>query len=100
MISQKGRDYTNMVKRIVMVNKLKESFMNGEELHVSVKLIPPDRRQRDIDNYTKGIFDSLSKANFWGDDSQVKILTIEMQEPKKPGFAQLEITQREVNHEA
>ena len=35
---------------------------------VDIELWPPDRRSRDIDNYTKGIFDALTKGGVWSDD--------------------------------
>lgn len=38
---------------------------------VDIELWPPDRRRRDLDNYQKGLFDALTKAGVWEDDSQV-----------------------------
>ena len=37
---------------------------------VRVRLSPPDKRRRDIDNYHKPLLDALTHAGVWGDDSQ------------------------------
>jgi crossover junction endodeoxyribonuclease RusA len=39
-------------------------------------LYPPDAR-RDIDNYNKALFDALTHAGIWEDDSQVKRMLVE-----------------------
>ena len=44
---------------------------------VEIMLYPPDHRPRDIDNYTKGLFDALTHAGVWEDDSQVKRMLVE-----------------------
>ena len=63
------------------VQHLKEIGIAGENLSealsISMILMPPTNARYDIDNRTKGVFDSLSAAGFWVDDSQVKKLTIE-----------------------
>lgn len=46
-------------------------------VEVSVLLFPPDKRQRDLDNYLKALFDSLTYAGVWGDDKQIKRVTVE-----------------------
>jgi len=40
-------------------------------VRVDVELWPPDKRRRDLDNYCKGLFDSLTHARVWADDSLV-----------------------------
>jgi crossover junction endodeoxyribonuclease RusA len=35
---------------------------------VEILLYPPDNRRRDIDNYTKGLFDALTHARVWEDE--------------------------------
>ncbi|MCV5079210.1 RusA family crossover junction endodeoxyribonuclease, partial [Escherichia coli] len=39
---------------------------------VEIVLFPPDNRIRDLDNYNKALFDALTHAGVWEDDSQVK----------------------------
>jgi crossover junction endodeoxyribonuclease RusA len=55
------------------------------DISVELILLPPDRRRRDIDNYTKAIFDGLTHARVWGDDSQVKDLRIRWGQAVKGG---------------
>lgn len=73
LISEKGRGYRERVKQTVG----KVEAIEGR-LSVDIILCPPDRRRRDIDNCLKALFDSLTHAGVWIDDSQVKKLKIEM----------------------
>lgn len=81
MISKEGRAYQKTILDIVFSHRLIGTFPD-EMVDVKITLFPKDRRRRDIDNYTKCLFDSLSKAKFWGDDKQVGRLTIEKSETK------------------
>lgn len=56
------------------------------DLVVEVLLTPGDRRRRDIDNPIKPLFDALTRAGVWEDDSQVVRLLVELGEPE-PGYA-------------
>lgn len=75
IISKRGRDFRALVTRQLLSER--QACLSGE-LEVCMEICPPDRRRRDIDNYTKAVFDALSHAGFWVDDSQVKRLTIKM----------------------
>ncbi|HBA3116253.1 TPA: RusA family crossover junction endodeoxyribonuclease [Escherichia coli] len=44
---------------------------------VEIVLFPPDNRIRDLDNYNKALFDVLTHAGVWEDDSQVKRMLVE-----------------------
>lgn len=88
IISKRGRAYRASVLKQMLCEK-RPRFQC--ELDVHMVLVPPDRRQRDIDNYTKAVFDALTHAGFWADDSQVKRLTIEMRTPEKPGAVWLKV---------
>lgn len=72
-ISEKGQDYRKAVKALISI----QDQLTGL-LHVSIRLTPPDKRVRDIDNPIKALLDSLTHAGLWVDDSQVKRLSIEM----------------------
>lgn len=65
----------------------------GEYLSITLWLYPPDKRKRDIDNPVKPLLDALVSAGLFDDDSQIKELTIKMNEPKKFGLATLKIVQ-------
>lgn len=52
---------------------------------VSIVLHYPDKRRRDLDNSLKGLFDAMTHATVWIDDSQIDKLHILRAEPEKPG---------------
>lgn len=43
-------------------------------LAVEITFYPPDRRKRDLDNLPKSLFDSLTDAGVWKDDSLIQDL--------------------------
>ena len=75
------------------VDHLESIGISGEkiesQLSVTMVLMPPTNARYDIDNRTKGIFDSLSASGFWVDDSQVQRLTIEKGEKVKNGMVSI-----------
>ncbi len=84
-ISKKGREYRKHILYVVET-QANYSILEGD-LTVEMHLYPPDNRTRDIDNYSKALFDALTQANFWVDDSQVKktIFDIHEKSSKKRG---------------
>ena len=66
--SAKGKQYRQIIKSLLYGTPT----LTGD-LKVSVVLHAPDNRRRDIDNYDgKALWDSLTHAGVWQDDSQVK----------------------------
>lgn len=61
------------------------------DVEVIVVISPPDRRTRDLDNYLKALFDSMTHAGIWKDDSQVKRMAVEWGPVTKGGFAEITI---------
>lgn len=62
------------------------------DLHVEVALSPPARiRRRDIDNPIKSLFDALTHAGIWEDDSQVSSLLVTFATDAAPGVATVRI---------
>lgn len=43
------------------------------QVSIKVYLFPPDRRRRDIDNVKKALYDSLTHASIYTDDSLISI---------------------------
>ena len=77
-ISDAGIMFIKSVKVAIVQAKLYKPMLG--KLHVSIKLFPPDKRRRDIDNVLKSILDALTKGGLMEDDSQVKRLDVEMLE--------------------
>jgi len=71
VISARGREYAREVATIV--GKVKP-LTGGVSIYIVVR--PPDLRRRDIDNIIKPLFDALTKAGVWLDDSQVDRLFV------------------------
>lgn len=83
LISEKGRAYRAAVADV----RFPEYGIAGP-VSVDIRLYPPDRRRRDIDNVLKALFDAMTHAGVWLDDSQVKRLQIEMM-PATGGHAEV-----------
>lgn len=90
IISKRGREYVNLVD-----SEMKKLMLHGEGLRCPIKfemvINPPTLRSYDVDNFTKGVFDALSKCGFWEDDSQVVILTVIKGEKVKGGNVKVKI---------
>ena len=88
ILSKPAREFRRAIKGHVFVmrneGRLPKRKLTGK-LSVSISLYPPDSRRRDIDNYVKNIFDSLTLADVWNDDNQVRKLFIEFGEPIRGG---------------
>lgn len=82
LISEKGREFREAVRLICLENGVKP--ISGR-LHVNVRLFPPDKRKRDVDNSAKSLLDSLTHGGCWEDDSQIDLLHIERHHVIKGG---------------
>lgn len=67
-IGKRGKEYREDVKDIADICKARKL---EKPLKVEVWQLLPDRRQRDIDNIFKALFDALTHADIWNDDSQI-----------------------------
>ena len=90
ILSAKARAYRANVEGHCLIGKIRR--MLGP-LAVKLWLQPPDKRRRDVDNYSKGLLDALTKAGAWDDDSQIMDLSITMCEPVKGGGVTVEVTE-------
>jgi len=63
----------------------------SQRLSVAIKMLPPDKRKRDLDNVLKAILDSVTKAGVWNDDSQIDRLLIERANVIKNGSVTMTI---------
>lgn len=91
MISASGRCFRSNALAAVMEQLKRRPQPIKVNVEVSVLLFPPDKRQRDFDNYFEVLFDSLTYAGMWLDDVQIKKLTVESKEKIKYGKAEVTI---------
>lgn len=91
LISARGRQYRKDAIHAA-TSQRRGPVLTGR-LSVRVVLLPPDRRQRDIDNYSKGLLDAITHAGVWQDDGQIDELTIVRGPIEKGGACQVEISE-------
>ena len=68
------------------------TFHAADRLHVSIDLVPPDKRHFDIDNRIKACLDALQLANVIPNDSQVDALVVHRQGVIIPGEGSAVVT--------
>lgn len=82
-IKERGKLYRQTVLEIIQAKDLE--IRANVPLFVTLTLTPPDNRTHDIDNTLKCLFDSITLANFWQDDSYIRKLLIDYATPTKTG---------------
>jgi len=91
-ISERGRIYrTNAIGAVYEQLRRRPQALQ-QDVQVKIILFPPNRAKRDLDNFFKAIFDSLTHAGVWVDDSQIKRIFAEWGPVTKLGRAELTIT--------
>lgn len=85
VLSKKGRLYAEEVKRLVEDECI--NYGISDEVIVHIGLAPPRNCKWDGDNYTKALFDAITKAGVWKDDSLVRSYTVN----KLPKYAMGEV---------
>lgn len=69
-LAKKSTTYRLAVRSLVVAAKIPGLPLTGD-LAVSITLHPPDNRRRDTNNFAgKALFDALTFAGVWEDDSQ------------------------------
>ncbi len=91
ILSKRGREYRAAVAAELVRLGLHGEGLDGD-LAVSITLNPPSLRRYDVDNFTKSLFDALTAAGFWLDDSQVSRMTVEKGEKVAGGAVKISIT--------
>ena len=90
-LATRATTYRLAVHSLVLGAKLPGLPLTGP-LEVSVTLCPPDRRRRDEDNFAgKALFDALTKAGVWLDDSQIRRKVVEWGDVARGGCVAVEI---------
>lgn len=62
-----------------------------KKLKMTLNVIPPDNRMRDLDNILKAMLDALESAQVYENDNQIDELHIYRKKPEKPGCVVVEI---------
>lgn len=78
ILSKKGREYKENSGKLFQ--EIDYNTLTGS-IDMCISLIVPDRRRRDIDNYTKVVLDLLTEQQVYKDDSQIVYLTIRKSGP-------------------
>lgn len=83
-IAKKGKEFRSRVVAKCIDSGLYGRLVSGR-VAVDIDLYPPDRRRRDIDNYLKGLLDSLTHSKLWVDDEQIDVLTVQRMTVERGG---------------
>jgi crossover junction endodeoxyribonuclease RusA len=86
LLSMEGRHFRTEAVRTIRKQFPVHGVIN-EPVRVEMHLFPPDRRKRDVDNYSKGVLDALTYAKVWTDDYLVDDLHIIRRRQPVPGGA-------------
>ncbi|HEC0670881.1 bacteriophage V crossover junction endodeoxyribonuclease [Klebsiella quasipneumoniae] len=92
LVSEAGRKFKHAVRAVIIEQLKAVPKPSASPAEVVIVLYPPDYRRRDLDNYNKALFDALTYAGIWEDDSLVKRMTIEWGENAKGGRVEITIT--------
>ena len=95
LISAKGRAYQSAACAAIIEQLRRLPKPSNSPASVEIVLFPPDARRRDIDNYNKALFDALTHAGVWEDDSQVKRMLVEWGPQVAGGRVEITITTHE-----
>ncbi|MER0124474.1 RusA family crossover junction endodeoxyribonuclease [Franconibacter daqui] len=95
LISAKGRAYQSDACAAIIEQLRKLPKPSSALAAVEIILFPPDARRRDIDNYNKALFDALTHAGIWEDDSQVCRMLVEWGPVVKKGKVEITICKYE-----
>lgn len=105
-ISDEGRKYVAIIQQLALLNgrgdterylRVYRTPEPKQRLKVRAVFFCPDNKKRDLDNMFKVIFDCLTKAKVWDDDSQVfdlnarKLMKRDYTNIQSAGHAELEI---------
>jgi crossover junction endodeoxyribonuclease RusA len=83
--TKEAKEYRISVTYLAIAAGIRNSFPSGN-VRVCLFVYPPDKRKIDLDNRAKVILDALQDAKVYNNDSQIKILHMEMLEVRKGGF--------------
>ena len=89
--AEKAKQYRGQVAILIRSAGLSLSLKGP--LSIELLVAPPDRRARDQDNLQKVVFDSLTRAKFWADDSNkvIRKAVVEWTDPVPGGAIEMSV---------
>lgn len=84
ILSAEGRIYRKTVGDICLINRIVGRRFDCR-LSVVMEVNPPDNRKRDLDNLPKAVFDALTHAGVWMDDSLIDEMIVRRKQIIKDG---------------
>jgi len=88
-LSKAGRFYKQIV--LERIREQLPGIVLDDKLHLEVTLYPPDSRQRDLDNYMKGLLDAIAEAGLIENDANIDQLEIRRGVIVRKGLVLVEI---------
>jgi crossover junction endodeoxyribonuclease RusA len=88
LISKRGREYREACGHQVYTQRIPRGQLSGK-LAVQIMAMPPDRRERDLDNLLKGLLDALKTSGVIRDDADIDDLHIRRGPVVKDGAVHL-----------
>lgn len=91
IISHRGTQYRRDVG--YLLNRYRNACRSDARLTVTINVLPPDKRKRDIDNILKCLLDAMEYAKVYDNDNQIDMLTVIRRDPVKDGCVQIWISE-------
>lgn len=93
LISERGRKYRINAIAAVYEQLRRRPQAITHDIDIHVILYPSNRAKRDLDNFLKALFDAVTHAGVWADDSLIKRMTVEWGSVTCHGKAELTINE-------
>ena len=90
-VKTSAKEYFSKVKEYVLLNNF--NVQANTRLKVEVMINFATNHRNDLDNRLKSLFDSLTQAGVWEDDSLIDELFVIRGETKKPGSIIIKISE-------
>jgi len=94
-VKERGLIFRAAVRIIVLDNKAGKTHLHKKRLRMVMDVHPPDRRERDLDNINKALWDALAEAEVYVKDYQIDAYSVQRKEVIKGGKVVVTITELE-----
>jgi len=93
LVSERGRAFQTEAIAQVMEQLRRRPKPISADISVTVVFYPPTKARRDLDNFFKALFDAMTQAGVWLDDSQIKHIDAKWGPVIKGGKVELRISE-------